>query len=241
MIHLLLSGLFLEMKNKKKIITSLFSLLLLIGIIILFIPTISAQTTCNIYTSGSTPLGGFGAAWNVLSTGKELLLNSDCQTSSITFKVGNGNNKLYIYKKGYYYTNTWQPFDFKGTPAQGSADWLIGNATYILSNIPSGKLNWIAYICQFDTSANTWKCGCSDSACTQSYWQLQGANLVSPPSSSNPQPTGTNNNAGTCEVGKRYTYNSQYGPTFCKCPAGTKMIILNPLAGSITTIFECVP
>lgn len=55
----------------------------------------------------------------------------------------------------------------------------------------------------------------------------------------NPQPPQNNNQAGTCEIGKPYSYNSQYNPP-CKCPpSSTYNLLSNPSAGNIMTTFEC--
>lgn len=165
------------MSIANKILISVFSSYLLTGLFIILAPTVNAQTSCNTYSSGTPPPQGFGAAWNVFSAGKELLLDSKCQTSSVTFKAGSGSNTQYIYKKGYYYTSSWQTLNFQGTPAQGSTDWLVGSGTFTPNNLSSGSKYWVAYICQWDATAKKWKCGCSDNACAQSLWQLQGVKL----------------------------------------------------------------
>jgi hypothetical protein len=130
---------------------------------------------CNGYSSGSQPPTGYGAAWNTLNSAKELLVSGYCYTNgNVKYTVGSGGNQ-YVYKMGYYYTTSpagWNPFTLTGTYASGSDSWILGKGVYTNAAAPSYDYYfWVGYVCQW--TGREWNCGCRDSACTQSYWQLQ--------------------------------------------------------------------
>lgn len=133
----------------------------------------NAGVVCDRFASGETAPTGFGAAWNALTSAKELLLSAVCNTDgSVKYTVGSGGQLQYVYKTGYFYTDQWNPFTLTGRFAPGSTDWLLGQGTYTNQNLPATNHFWVAYVCQW--TGTQWKCGCQDSACNQSYWQLQG-------------------------------------------------------------------
>lgn len=158
----------------------LFALLLLAAAIASLSAGDADAASCNTFASGSTAPTGYGAAWDVLSSGKELLLNSNCDNGSgqAVREVGVGYANHYIYKLGYRYNDGWQSFDLIGNAVSGSTDWLSGQAsvTFGVSNFSDAPdpYYWVAYICRW--TGTEWKCGCRDSACTTNYWQLQGFN-----------------------------------------------------------------
>jgi hypothetical protein len=142
----------------------------------LVVPHISDAAPCNVFSSGSAAPTGYGAAWNVFSSTKALLLTSDCATGER--RVGMGDPNHLIYKKGYRHDGGWQEITFNGEFVSGSVDWLsgTGSATFAPSNLADAPnpYYWVAYICQWQASNSSWKCGCSDSACATNYWNLQG-------------------------------------------------------------------
>lgn len=130
---------------------------------------------CNLFQSGQAAPDGYGVAWNTARADKPLLLNSNCQTSSVELRIGHGTGEQnhYVYKQGYVYTGgAWQPKTFSGSFVQGSTDWLSGDGTHTYQNPPSGQTFWVGYLCQWIGSQ--WNCGCRDAACSTNYWQLQG-------------------------------------------------------------------
>jgi hypothetical protein len=138
-------------------------------------PTPTPITFCHLYDSATgVPTSGFGAAWNVLSSAKEVLLKAVCNTSSADFAVGNGASTQYIYNKGYYWTGTqWSQFTLDCSSFVYSS-WCIGDAshTHSISSTQLANTNYyVAYVCSW--TASTWKCGCADTSCTTGDWQLQ--------------------------------------------------------------------
>jgi hypothetical protein len=135
-------------------------------------PTTSASCQ-NVYPSGSTPLSGFGASWNPLTTAKELLVNAtSCTSSSINVTVGSSTPNLYTYSKAYSWNgSSWQLHSLVPTAgATQNGDWIIGAGTVAIPR--SQQPTYFAgYTCQL--TGTTWKCGCKDAACTAPAWQLQ--------------------------------------------------------------------
>lgn len=128
---------------------------------------------CDRFTAAEPVKSGYGAAYNVFSAYKEVLLKVACSNTNLTFTVGNGSPTQYIYRYGYeWWDNAWKPITFTG--ANQSGDWLIGQAQASRSRLSSevGKESYfVAYTCV--KQGDVWKCGCRDSACSTGYWQEQ--------------------------------------------------------------------
>lgn len=132
-----------------------------------------SSVACDTYPSGSVAPTGYGASWNTLTSGKELLVYSDCQLP-MTFTVGSGAQNQYIYKLRYYYSTSqsqWVVTPLSGDEVSGSTDWLLGEGTVVGNQWPQNGLFWVGYVCQW--TGSQWKCGCRDNACTTNFWQLQ--------------------------------------------------------------------
>jgi hypothetical protein len=130
---------------------------------------------CHQYTSSDPVLVGWGAAYNTLSSAKELLISGVCTDGGIEMVTGNNSQDLIIYKTGYeLINNIWQPFTLSGQTYTVYPDWLLGlgivflprESSYLQQDNPV-----ITYICQF--VGGQAKCGCSDSACSTKAWQVQ--------------------------------------------------------------------
>jgi hypothetical protein len=143
--------------------------------------TTSSGTDCHIWDSLQTVPAGFGAAFNLFSGDRELLMKAFCNSNSLSpmgfyvdYQVGNGSNHQYIYNQGYYWTGTqWSPYTYRCSDLV-SGVWCVGNANYtraITSQELRTKQSYIAHICDWNGSA--WKCGCNDTACITDYWNLQ--------------------------------------------------------------------
>ena len=166
------------MFNKIKKL-NLNSFLLLVGLIILsqLFLTLPAQASpCGLYDSTQAVSTGFGAAYNTLSSQKELLLKTDCKENSVEIEIGNNSANQYIYKYGYFYNKAeekWDKIEFNSNYLAADA-WHVGRATFTL-NLGENEVyenNYIvAYICTW--TGDGWKCGCRDNNCRQNYWQLQ--------------------------------------------------------------------
>lgn len=141
-------------------------------------------TSCLQYPSNSTPPGlpyPYGASWDVLSPGKELLVKSNCPTSgnNITITIGKGNTAQFIWSKSYGFNTSVTPARWDEYTLTGTIDangWITsGSGTKNLTTpMPASASNpffFVGYVCTFQSS--TWKCGCRDAACSTKYWQLQ--------------------------------------------------------------------
>jgi hypothetical protein len=135
----------------------------------------STSHPCHLLTSAQSVPDGHGAAYNVFSVAKELLLEVECGSSSnATLTVGNGQNTTYIYRVAYEWINgAWKEIALSG-PERAASDWYVGTATANLMRSQAqlaGDNFVVAYTCLWQN--NAWKCGCRDSSCSQAYWQLQ--------------------------------------------------------------------
>ena len=137
------------------------------------VPSLAHAAPCtNSYSSGASAPVGYAAAWNPLTAARELLVQgTDCTTSTATIKVGAGATTQLVYNKGYYYTGSaWQEYTLTGTTPLQSNAWYTGSAQASV-NLPQTVTYVVGYVCQQQGSA--WKCGCRDTTCATSYWQLQ--------------------------------------------------------------------
>lgn len=140
-----------------------------------------SNVPCFGYRDGVPTPDGYGAAYNVLTTARELLVSVTCDKTSATVTVGSGAENQLIYRYGYAWrNNAWQRITLSSTnPLQGNA-WYARSANATLSRTVAEmaqESNYVVgYVCQWVTptgGTGTWKCGCRDGACQNSYWQLQ--------------------------------------------------------------------
>ncbi|HRK94978.1 MAG TPA: hypothetical protein PK694_01545, partial [Rhodospirillales bacterium] len=145
----------------------------------------AAACTNTLSPANATP-AGFGAAYNVFTAAKELLVQgTECTSNAAEISVGSGSADQYVYKNAMYWTGSaWQELPLSGSSLVGDT-WYKGKAS---ATMPVGEAaRYVAgYVCQRDD--DKWKCGCSDEACTTSSWQLQG---VQAPPAPPPPPSGT--------------------------------------------------
>lgn len=137
--------------------------------------TIFSQGCYHRYHENASPLSGFGVAFNLFSSTKELVLKADCSSGIPKLQVGSGKSNQYIYKTGYAYDgNRWQPLSFSGPLV--SQNWIREstqtNLPFSNADLSDGWNYAVAYLCQYEN--NSWHCGCSDTTCSQGKWQLQG-------------------------------------------------------------------
>jgi Protein of unknown function (DUF4038)/Putative collagen-binding domain of a collagenase len=130
---------------------------------------------CTTYTYGSAIRQGFGVPWDVTNP-SIMLVSASYSGSMVALKAGTSNPTpiRYIYKDAYVApsgASSWTP-----VPLFGSS--LIFNAWYQITAQGTAMIHslsipvyYVAYTCLW--TGTTWKCGCRDQACTQSYWQIQ--------------------------------------------------------------------
>ena len=127
----------------------------------------------NIWDSSLAVPAGFGAAFNLFSSAKELLMNVFCSSNTAYINIGNGTAVQYIYKTGYTWTNNqWTSFNYSGSNMDSGGNWFIGRASASVNIADlTQKQSALAYICEWN--GTSWKCGCNTSACTNNHWNLQ--------------------------------------------------------------------
>src|SRR5665648_280314 len=80
---------------------------------VLYAGAATASPCVNLFEAADGSPTGFGAAYNPLSSAKELLLRgTECDGYSAKVAVGGGSPEQYVYKKGMYWDGAkWQGFD----------------------------------------------------------------------------------------------------------------------------------
>lgn len=138
--------------------------------------SIAVASECNLIEPNVPVPEGYGAPYSLFTSPSSLLFTITCNPEQVLATVGNGKSNTYIYQSGYeWVAGAWKKFDFKGQNQSGS--WITGLATANLTPPASGKNgNAVAYFCE--KSDGQWKCGCRDSSCQKSYWQLQKYKMV---------------------------------------------------------------
>jgi hypothetical protein len=132
---------------------------------------------CSQYTPTSTIPTGFGSPHDVTSSPSTNLMNVTCDVSSARIDLGKGDPLQYIYNQGYLFKTggtQWTPLSYTSSESLIAGAWYPKTATTNISLTSTELANPsynLAYICSWVGSA--WKCGCRDSACTQSYWMIQ--------------------------------------------------------------------
>jgi hypothetical protein len=105
-------------------------------------------------------------------------MNATClNLTDARVDLGKGDPLQYIYNTGYRYKTgqtNWTPVSYTSVESLIANAWYPKSATATISLTSTELTNPsynLAYICTWTGSA--WKCGCRDSACMQSYWQIQ--------------------------------------------------------------------
>ncbi|SRR6266511_4614941 len=104
-------------------------------------------------------------------------MQTTCDTTSVSITLGKGDPLQYIYNTGYLFklnATNWTPVTYTSTETLVSNAWYSKSANTILPMTATELQNTsyvLGYLCSWTGGA--WKCGCRDSACAQSYWQIQ--------------------------------------------------------------------
>jgi hypothetical protein len=104
-------------------------------------------------------------------------MNVTCDVTSARVDLGKGDPLQYIYNQGYLFKTggtNWAPISYTSSESLIANAWYpkTANTTISLTSTELSQPSYaLAYLCTWNGSG--WKCGCRDSACTQSYWQIQ--------------------------------------------------------------------
>ncbi len=153
---------------------------LFVGVVTLYLLAffVGASTLCKTYYKVGVPvLAGFGASNNPFIAGDGLSL--DCANGVVTFSLGyNGEAwNTIVYEKGYKYVTTgtshWQEFTLSGERIAPGSLWIVKKASAVLpaALLSPGKNFVVGYECT--SVSGSYRCGCRDYACEESFWQLQ--------------------------------------------------------------------
>ena len=133
---------------------------------------------CSQYTPSTSIPTGYASPYDVVSSPNTNLMNVTClNLTDARLDLGRGDPLQYIYNQGYLFKTggtQWIPISYTSTESLIAGAWYPKTATAIISLTSTELTNPsynLAYICSWVGSA--WKCGCRDSACTQSYWMIQ--------------------------------------------------------------------
>lgn len=133
----------------------------------------AANVPCAAYTESLPIPQGYGAAYNLFTDARGLLLQGKCFEKKVRVTAGDSAaaSTTYVYSTAYWWDGEkWRPFTFTGTAA--GSQWVAGEAEAEIA-MPSSFSNLYvaAYVCQLQNGS--WKCGCRNQSCNQNYWQLQ--------------------------------------------------------------------
>ena len=124
---------------------------------------------CHTRTSQQPVPEGYGASYDVFSAQRELLLRATCALDDTHITIGYNNEQTYIYHLGYQWLNNkWEEIGLQCIGEKPGDIWCVGEAIGVIS---SQAEHFVAYTCRF--TGGSWKCGCRDQQCAQSFWQLQ--------------------------------------------------------------------
>ena len=133
---------------------------------------------CSLYTPSSIIPTGFASPYDVVSSPTTNLMNVTClNLTDARLDLGKVDPLQYIYNQGYLFKTggtNWTPISYTSSEQLIAGAWYPKSATTNISLTSTELQNPfynLAYICSW--TGTSWKCGCRDSACTQSYWMIQ--------------------------------------------------------------------
>lgn len=137
------------------------------------------EETCHTWDKSNSIPSGYGAAYNLLSSERETLIQGYCFGDGVEVQVGSGKSTQYVYSGGYLWeNNTWVPVEFSGDKKISGSPWYVGSASSFIALSEEALANTtyvVSYVCQWDGEG--WKCGCADTACATPAWQLQAISI----------------------------------------------------------------
>lgn len=137
-------------------------------------PTLVA---CHQYTPSTTIPTGFASPYDVVSSPSTNLIQTTYTTSSVQINLGKGDSLQYIYNTGDLFKTggtNWTPVSYTSPESLIANAWYpkSANATIQMTATELANPSYVlGYLCTW--TGSSWKCGCRDNACTQSYWQIQ--------------------------------------------------------------------
>ncbi len=131
---------------------------------------------CERFTNRTGVQNGFAAVYNPLSAQREQWMSVKCDavTGDYSVEAGADDGTTYIYQYGYRWDNGWKRFEFDTVDGEKRGGWIIGTGFADFDtelDEKSDATHMVAYQCK--RVNGRFRCGCSDSACTQPKWALQ--------------------------------------------------------------------
>lgn len=130
---------------------------------------------CHTLNSSFRVPQGFGAAYDVTTRTKDVIMRAFCEEDKAEVVIGERSNVMYVYKTGYYWDapeEEWRSFSLRGPDRVSSWFRGYGKATIDKTVAEMEDDNYVlGYTCKWNGAE--WKCGCRDSACDKQFWQLQ--------------------------------------------------------------------
>ncbi len=147
---------------------------ILLSLMLLAAP--ARASACAIYSGAYNVPQGYGAAFNVFSPMRELLLSAECGVNGFTARSGSSQastGNTAILTTGYRWDGTtWSSFSWVPNGGTLSGNYVIGGAQSSSELAYQGDYTyWTSFTCVLHTG--TWKCGCRDAYCQTTYWNLQ--------------------------------------------------------------------
>lgn len=175
-------------------------LVLILGLFLLAGTTLAQTIPCHkIFNTFATP-SGFASPFSSLSGGG-LLITAACDATGANVTLGNGSTITYIYDTGYEWDGTnWNPLSWTG---QASGDWIVGTAQGRITKTPAQMAEdtyFVGYTCEWNSITSQWRCGCLDTFCNLSAWQIQyfsAPGLTGGSSSSGGSASGSSSSGGS--------------------------------------------
>ena len=181
----------------------------------------AAPVDCNFYNNTKAIPDGFGAAYNTVSSARELVLDIACDRAEREARVEITANGQYVYVFNTAHTATpgsaaWTPVTLNGTSVldpetNEPTNWLDKTGEATISHT-TGEIDedlyLISYVCVWD--GNNWECGCNgNSSCSPGQWRLQRYNF--PPESGSTSGSTSNGSTGNGSTSNGSTSGSTSG------------------------------
>lgn len=145
--------------------------------------------SCHLFKSNTyLPPTGFGAVYFPFLTNSPIFIQASCAADEdgafgVFMDGSSAPGVQYVWDTGYMGTpgGVWEEVPIIGEQIPNNSGWINAEASAAsYAYAPTEEIRqqthlFLAYVCTWYN--DTWKCGCRDAACTESFWQLQAFRL----------------------------------------------------------------